>query len=89
MHQARRGDALLVFEGSDDGGVVGLDRPIEHRAIGVVYDPRRDAFGNWVPTVLGRRYDALCWFAETEALHPLHPEVAAHGKELETAPWGT
>ena len=28
-------------------------------------------YGNWVPTILGRRYDAFCYLDETTALHPL------------------
>ena len=44
----------------------------DHRAIGVVYDPDREQWGNYVPTVLGDRYDAFCWFDESEAVRPLH-----------------
>jgi erythromycin esterase len=41
-----------------------------HRAIGVVYDPSNES-GNYVPTVLPERYDALLFIDKTEALHPL------------------
>jgi erythromycin esterase-like protein len=58
-----------------------------HRAIGVVYDPRRES-GNYVPTVMGGRYDALLWFEETTALHPLQHEGPPRGPELETEPSG-
>src|SRR5205823_3943209 len=51
--------AVLVFADRDDGGVVGLDEPIDHRAIGVVYDPRHEHWGNYVPTLIPRRYDAF------------------------------
>jgi erythromycin esterase len=53
------------------------------------YEPRRDRLGNWVPTVLGRRYDAFLSFEMTEALHPLHLEPAGLGGERETYPWNT
>lgn len=59
-----------------------------HRAVGVVYDPRRDPVGNWVPTVIGDRYDAFVHLDRTEALHPLLPAAVAPG-ERETEPWGT
>jgi len=36
-----------------------------------VYRPERERFGNYVPTVLGDRYDAFLWFGETRALRPL------------------
>lgn len=56
---------------------VWYDEPMGHRAIGVVYRPERERWGNYVPTVAGRRYDAFLWIDETKALHPLHNE-----------PWG-
>ncbi len=58
-----------------------------HRAIGVVYDPRREA-GNYVPTRMGARYDELIWLEETSALRPLHPEAPPSEPELETEPTG-
>ena len=89
MHQARRGDCLLVFDGADDGGIVGLDRPIEHRAIGVVYDPRAERWGNYVPTIVPRRYDAFLHVEESHALTPLHPEPRHFdGEPPETYPSG-
>ena len=45
LFDAGVGDSLLIFDGSDDGGVRGLDEPIGHRAIGVVYDPGPRAVG--------------------------------------------
>lgn len=56
-----------------------------HRAIGVVYGEERT--GNWVPTVMGARYDAFCFFERTEALHPLHPEPLPRSAEFETYPF--
>ncbi len=47
-----------------------LDRPLGHRAKGVVYDPA-DEQGNYVPTVLPRRYDAMIFLSRTEAVEPL------------------
>lgn len=63
------------------------DRSRGHRAVGVVYDPRAERWGNYVPTVLGRRYDAFLWFDETRALEPLHG-VQADITEMETWPTG-
>ena len=54
-----------------------------HRAIGVVYHPDGDRYGNWVPTVMGGRYDALLSFERTDALHPLHLEAAQPSAEQE------
>ena len=52
-----------------------LDK-IPHRAIGVVYDPQMEKYGNYVPSLLPERYDSLIFIDETKALHPLplHPD---------------
>ena len=60
-----------------------------HRAIGVVYRPSGDRAGNWVPTVIGRRYDAFVFFDTTNAVQPLHLEPARPAGERETYPWST
>jgi len=59
----------------------------DHRAIGVVYDPARERWGNYVPSTVGDRYDALMWFGETTALTPLREEPGGD-PEPATAPWG-
>ncbi|WP_432824887.1 erythromycin esterase family protein [Dactylosporangium sp. CA-092794] len=59
----------------------------DHRAIGVVYHPQDEHDGNYVPTVLGDRYDAFLWFDQTQALWPLHTRRTDE-LELETFPAG-
>jgi erythromycin esterase-like protein len=59
-----------------------------HRAIGVVYHPEYEHLGNYVPTVLPRRYDAFLYLDETEALHPLRVRAVAEGEVPETYPTG-
>jgi erythromycin esterase-like protein len=58
-----------------------------HRAIGVVYHPERERYGNYVPTVLAERYDAFVYLDKTQALHPLHiePQITT---PPELYPWG-
>ncbi|HEX4469266.1 MAG TPA: erythromycin esterase family protein, partial [Gemmatimonadaceae bacterium] len=93
MHEALRrspealGAALLLFDDANDGGFPGLDEPIAHRAIGVVYDPGHERWGNYVPTVVARRYDAFIFIDETHALSPLHLPVRV-GEVPETFPSG-
>jgi erythromycin esterase-like protein len=84
MKEAELDKALFVFADGPDQGWLNTRRG--HRAIGVVYDPDRDR-RQFVPTTLGDRYDALCWFSWTSALAPLHLEAAQRG-ELETLPSG-
>jgi erythromycin esterase-like protein len=62
-------------------------RPLVQRAIGVVYRPERERLGNYVPTVLGDRYDAFLWFDETRAVTPL-PAGRVDALEPETYPSG-
>jgi erythromycin esterase len=77
--------ALFVFAGELPGWAA-EERP--HRAIGVVYRPDQERWGNYVPSVLGRRYDALMWFDQTTALSPLRTDEPRRG-ELETWPFGS
>ena len=88
MHSGPANDCLLLFNGLDDGGVRGLDEPIGHRAIGVVYDPDHERWGNYVPTIMPRRYDAFLFIDETRAIDPLHMPVHAGGDLPETYPSG-
>lgn len=78
--------ALLVFDHTHPGPW--LIRTRRHRAIGVVYHPEQERYGNWVPTVMGQRYDALLSFDSTQALRLLHAETPQPDAEQETYPWG-
>jgi erythromycin esterase-like protein len=42
------------------------------RAIGVIYKPEQEKYGNYVPTVLTRRYDAMIFINKTNALTPIN-----------------
>jgi erythromycin esterase len=88
LHRAGTEDKLLLFDGSEDGGIDGSDAPIVHRAIGVVYDPRSERWGNYVPSIVPRRYDAFLYIDETRALDPLHMPVLVDGEVPETYPSG-
>jgi erythromycin esterase-like protein len=72
LHEQLGRDALLVWPRGGRPEV--LDRRLDHRAIGVVYRPERERWGNYVPTVLGERYDAFLYLEETTPLQPLHLE---------------
>jgi erythromycin esterase len=86
LHRSAEGDRLLVFDDFRPGQP--MLQPRGHRAIGVVYRPQYEAFGNYVPTVLPRRYDAMAFFDETHALHPLHAPGALEHEVPETFPTG-
>ena len=60
---------------------------IPHRAIGVVYNPEYEKYGNYVPSVLPKRYDAFIFIDESRALNPLH--IKPDGQQIpETFPFG-
>jgi erythromycin esterase len=86
LHRMRAGNQLLIFP--EHNGPELLD-PRGHRAIGVVYHPDTEHYGNYVPTVLPHRYDAFLYLDRTEALHPLHEvPVRDEGEVPETYPSG-
>jgi erythromycin esterase-like protein len=74
LHGLLGEDSLVIVPRSDRPEW--LDRQLDHRAIGVVYRPERERWGNYVPTVLGRRYDAFLHLEDTSPLQPLHLERA-------------
>jgi erythromycin esterase-like protein len=86
LHENAPERSLLVFPESRNGPWLSARRG--HRAIGVVYQPDLDRRRNWVPTIMGRRYDAFIYIDETRALRPLHTLVSANATP-ETYPWGT
>jgi erythromycin esterase len=64
-----------------------LSSYIGHRAIGVVYNPEHERFGNYVPSILPKRYDAFIFLDETSALHPIH--ILPEGNQIpDTYPFG-
>lgn len=85
LHEAGARDKLLLLDelqGEDALKTRG------HRAIGVVYDPAWERAGNYVPTIMPRRYDALLYIDESHALHPLHMPAHVDGEPPETYPSG-
>ncbi|HLH21774.1 MAG TPA: erythromycin esterase family protein [Chloroflexota bacterium] len=99
LHDALGGEnALFLFDGTAAGALPApgsldaaadpLLTPRGHRAIGVVYNPAFERFGNYVPTILSLRYDAFLYLDETHALHPLHLQPQPEGEPPETYPSG-
>jgi erythromycin esterase len=74
LHQACPGDCYLIFDTIANKQL--LQESYGQRAIGVVYDPARDHAHNYVPTVLGERYDIMLYFTNSSALAPLVRERA-------------
>jgi erythromycin esterase len=86
LHETVGDDVLFLTQDLD--GVEHADEPRPHRAIGVVYHPSRERYGNYVPTVLPARYDAFIHLDQTTALDPLHMPVRVDGEVPETYPTG-
>ena len=84
LHQQSNENKYILFNEETDSI---YETHIAHRAIGVVYHPLNEKRGNYVPSILNKRYNALIYFDETRALHPLHMEP--HNiKTPETFPFG-
>lgn len=64
-----------------------LRQPVGHRAIGVVYRPQFEQFGNYVPSLIPERYDAFLFLDRTQALHPL-PTAMQLNVPPDLYPWG-
>jgi erythromycin esterase-like protein len=70
MHRAGAHDQILLLRQEDP--LLGHE-VLKHRAIGVVYRPTSER-GNYVPSVMARRYDAFVHVDESHALRPLTTE---------------
>ena len=85
LHEDGLGDQLLIFNNPEIRQR--FDKKLGHRAIGVVYHPERERFGNYVATLLPSRYDAFIFLDKTQALHPLKIHPSGH-QTPETFPFG-
>ncbi|MEP6793014.1 MAG: erythromycin esterase family protein [Saprospiraceae bacterium] len=86
LHTAGKENKLLLMHDFAHHDMI-MDNHLDHRAIGVVYQPEREKYGNYVPTILPLRYDAFIYLDQTRALHPLHIEPDGH-QVPETFPFG-
>lgn len=86
LSRATKSDSLLLF--SEDRISDEMLAPRGQRAIGVVYHPERE-HGNYVPTILPKRYDAFVFLHQTTALQPVQEiSVDDAGEVPETFPTG-
>ena len=84
FHRAGARNHLVILDDAPDG----LRQTRGHRAIGVVYNPENERFGNYVPTVMADRYDVFLYVDRTRALRPLHLRVRPDTEVPETFPSG-
>ncbi|WMJ71895.1 erythromycin esterase family protein [Cytophagaceae bacterium ABcell3] len=70
LHAVSSDNKLLIFKDNENLKNV-FESWLQHRAIGVVYDPKREKH-NYVPTKLAKRYDAFLYIDKSKAVHPLH-----------------
>ncbi len=85
LHQSSADDKLIFTK--DIRTHPTMMSPLNHRAIGVVYRPETDYYGNYVPSLIPKRYDAFIYLDETSALHPIKTK-AEEQLTPETYPWG-
>lgn len=68
MHNSGAHNKYLIF---NDTNRSEFSVTIGHRAIGVVYRPEYEHFGNYVSSNMSLRYDGFIYVDNTSALHPL------------------
>lgn len=85
LHQSSATDKLIITKDLENHAE--MMSPLNHRAIGVVYKPDLDYYGNYVPSLIPRRYDAFIYLDETQALHPVKTK-SDDQLTPETYPWG-
>jgi erythromycin esterase-like protein len=85
LHDISPENKLLIFDELKDKQLLG--HAIGHRAIGVVYDPGRDEYANYVPSLMAARYDAFMYIDKTKALHAVSGD-AGHADAPDLYPWG-
>ncbi len=86
LRKAGKENKLLIMDDFSSNDAL-MKNPIDHRAVGVVYNPKNDQRNNYVPSILPMRYDAFIYLDTTKALHPLHIQPDGH-KMPETYPFG-
>jgi erythromycin esterase len=84
LHQDSKDNRLILLD--DEYWQQHFSDYMGHRAIGVIYHPEYEK-GNYVPTLLPLRYDALIYIDQSNALHPLHV-TADPGQVPESYPFG-
>jgi erythromycin esterase-like protein len=85
LHQLSATDKIILSKDIKD--VPHLKKSIGHRAIGVVYHPQREHLGNYVPSLIHKRYDAFIYLDTTKALRPI--PIPVKPEPPDTYPWGT
>ena len=76
LHDESAENKLLIFD--THSKKERFNKTLPHRAIGVVYHPDYEKYGNYVPTVLNSRYDAFVYIDHTRALHPVQLYADKH-----------
>ncbi|MDP4131863.1 MAG: erythromycin esterase family protein, partial [Bacteroidota bacterium] len=86
LHSADKGNKLLIMDDFTGNDMI-MENHIGNRAVGVVYNPEYEQYGNYVPSIIPLRYDAFIYLDETRDLYPLHLQPDGH-LVPETYPFG-
>lgn len=84
LHNKKEGNGYVLFGEEQDEK---YENKLPHRAIGVVYNPANEKYGNYVSSLMRERYDAFIFIDKTKALHPIHIKPGGH-KMPDTSPFG-
>jgi hypothetical protein len=83
LHKLEAKDRIVFMTGNNEKlGAAGI-----WASRRVVYRPKHEHFGNYVPSKIPYRYNAFIYLDETSALHPIH--MKPDGNQMpETFPFG-
>jgi erythromycin esterase-like protein len=85
LHELSAANKIILSKDIQDNKI--LKKTIGHRAIGVVYNPRVEHLGNYVPSTIPKRYDAFLYIDQTQALHPI--DIPLRNEPPDLYPSGT
>lgn len=85
LHNTDPADKMIITKDIRD--YQELQKPVDHRAIGVVYHPEMEHYGNYVASVIPERYDAFIYIDKSRALHAIDTKKE-HQLVPETYPFG-
>jgi len=70
LHRSKPENKIIISD--DIKEYKQMQKRLNHRAIGVVYDPGMEHYGNYVPSMIPERYDAFVFIDKTKALHAIN-----------------
>ncbi len=86
LHGINQHDKLILLDQLRDNE--DAPQPIEHRSVGLIYNPASEEYGYYSKANIQMEFDAFIFIDETSAVHPLKISPGSGEEPPETYPWG-